>query len=137
MAARAIISQEMATFLSAISHPQRIAIIETLCNTEKDVNALSKLLTIPHSSVSQHLSILRAHKVVQQRKQGTHVFYRLTQPELANWLMHGLEFLEGGFESEQRIKSAVDEAKKLWMRQQEASDDEGTCSKAPKDNEGV
>lgn len=122
MPSRALISQEMAGFLSAISHAHRIRIIEELHSGEKDVNTMSAILEINHSSVSQHLSILRANNVVTQRKEGNRVFYRLTQPELAEWLLQGLVFLERGLKSAQEIRMAADEVKKLWGHTEDSED---------------
>ncbi|ETO92430.1 ArsR/SmtB family transcription factor [Legionella oakridgensis] len=114
MPARKLISEKMAEFLSAIAHQYRIRIIEELHTGEQNVNSLQAMLGTSHSVVSQHLSILRAHKVVKQRKEGNQVFYQLAQPELANWLVQGLFYLEGGLQSDKAIRSAVDEVKTIW-----------------------
>lgn len=116
MSARILIAEKMAEFLGAISHPYRIRIIEELyaCKGEQDVNSLQNILGTSHSAVSQHLSVLRSHKAVKQRKEGNRVFYRLAQSELANWLLHGLAYIEGGLQSEEIIRSAVDEVRTIW-----------------------
>ncbi len=114
MPSRTLISQELASYLNAISHAHRIRIIEELYTGEKDVTSLSNLLEISHSSVSQHLSVLRAKKMVDQRKEGNRVFYRLVQPKLAKWLLEGIEFIEAGFQSQQLIRNASFQAKMLW-----------------------
>lgn len=114
MPSRDLICKKMAEFLSAISHPKRIRIIEELRSGEKDVNGLQALLGISHSSVSQHLSILRAQKAVKKRKEGNHVFYSLTQNQLSSWLLEGMDYLEGGMQSEEQIRSAVNEARQIW-----------------------
>ena len=116
MPARKLVSEKMAEFMSAISHQHRIRIIEELHIGEQDVNTLHVLLGTSHSTVSQHLSVLRAHKIVKQRKEKNHVFYRLAQPELANWLLSGLNYIEGGLQTEQIIRSAVDEARTIWSQ---------------------
>ena len=114
MPSRELISKKMAEFLSAISHPCRIRIIEELRVGEMDVNSLQSILDVSHSSVSQHLSILRAQKAVQKRKDGNHVYYSLTQDGLSEWILAGLDYIEGGMQSEIKIRSAVDDARKLW-----------------------
>ena len=124
MPARILISKKMAELLGAISHPHRIRIIEELYVDELDVNSLQKILGTSHSSVSQNLSILRAHKVVTQRRDGNRVFYRLTQPELANWLLNGMIFIEGGLQSEQVIRSAVDDVMKIWSHSSKVLDEQ-------------
>jgi DNA-binding transcriptional ArsR family regulator len=114
MPARIIISEKMAEFLGAISHPHRIRIIEELYTGEQDVNSLQAILRTSHSTVSQHLSVLKAKKVVTHRKEGNRAFYSLVQPELANWLLQGLIYIEGGLQSEEIIRSAVAEVKTIW-----------------------
>lgn len=114
MPVRKLISEKMAEFLGCLAHQHRVRIIEELHTKEHNVNSLQHLLGTSHSVVSQHLSILKAHKVVRQRKAGNQVFYQLTQHELATWLLQGLAYLEGGLQSEQVMRLAVDEVKTLW-----------------------
>lgn len=114
MPSRKLISEKLAEFLSAIAHQHRIRIIEELHAGEQNVNSLQAILGTSHSVVSQHLSILRANKVVKQRKEGNLVFYQLAQPELANWLLQGLSYLEGGLQSDEVIRTAVNEVKTIW-----------------------
>lgn len=104
----------MAEFLGAMSHPNRIRIIEDLYSGEQDVNGLQDVLGTSHSTVSQHLSVLKAQKIVKYRKEGNRVFYRLSQPEIARWLLQGLAYIEGGLQSEAQLRSAVDEVKTHW-----------------------
>lgn len=114
MPARKLITEKMAEFLNAIAHQHRIRIIEELQAGEHNVNSLQAILGTSHSVVSQHLGILRANKVVKQRKQGNQVYYQLAQPELANWLLQGLCYLEGGLQTDEAIRSAVNEVKTIW-----------------------
>ncbi|KTD51008.1 ArsR/SmtB family transcription factor [Legionella quateirensis] len=120
MPSRKLISEKMAEFLSAIAHQHRIRIIEELHTGEHNVNSLQAILGTSHSVVSQHLSTLRAHKVVKQRKEGNLVFYQLAQPELADWLLQGLAYLEGGLQSDETIRSAVKEVKTIWSHTPDA-----------------
>ena len=114
MPSRELTSKKMADFLSAISNPSRIRIIEELRCGEKDVNGLMAILGISHSAVSQHLSILRGQKAVKNRREGNHVFYKLTQDNLSDWLLEGLDFIDGGMQSEKITRSALSEARQIW-----------------------
>ena len=116
MPARIIISEKMAEFFGAISHPYRIRIIEELYTGEQDVNSMQAMLGVSHSTVSQHLSILKAQKIVTYRKEGNRAFYKLVQSELATWLLQGLIYIEGGLQSEAIIRTAVAEVKTIWNR---------------------
>src|ERR1700760_2545423 len=91
---RVLVTRGLATLLGALSHPQRIRIVEELRTGECDVKSLQDALGISHSGVSQHLMVLRAHRIVSERRQGRHVFYRLRRPEMASWLLDATEFLE-------------------------------------------
>ena len=67
--------------LKAIAHPMRLKIIELLllelpiegCS----VNAIQKKLTIPQSTISQHLQILKNKGIIDGSKTGTKVCYRV------------------------------------------------------------
>ena len=75
-------------------HPHRIRIIAELRDGEYDVKSLQDSLGISHSGVSQHLMVLRGHRIVCEGRQGRHVFYCLHQPAMASWLLEATEFLE-------------------------------------------
>lgn len=113
MPAREIVANELARFLSAISHPHRVQIIELLRDDEKDVNTLEEELQISHSSVSQHLSKLRAYRLVKMHREGRHVFYSLANPDLALWLLEGLKFTGLELERSQELHSALEDLQQI------------------------
>jgi DNA-binding transcriptional ArsR family regulator len=114
MPERLLVAKELGTLLGVLSHPHRIRIVEELYGEERDVNSLQEILGISHSGVSQHLSVLRAHRLVVERRDGRHVYYRLRQPELAAWLTAGLSFIEGASEAATQISLAVERVRHLW-----------------------
>ena len=71
-----------AEFFKALSHPARIKILELLRAGERSVTELQDRLGIESSSVSQHLSVLRYKHIVESRKAGTTVYYRVRDPEI-------------------------------------------------------
>ncbi len=83
MASRKIVAKELAGLLGVLSHSDRIQIIEELRRDEKDVGSLRDLLDISASRISQHLSLLKAHRLLEERRDGRHVYYRLTRSRLA------------------------------------------------------
>ncbi|HEY9786503.1 MAG TPA: metalloregulator ArsR/SmtB family transcription factor [Candidatus Obscuribacterales bacterium] len=109
-----LVTKELSELLGVLAHPCRLRIVEELRAGEKDVNALSETIGIAHSGMSQHLSILRAHKLVAERRQGRNVFYHLRYPGLASWLLEGLEFITPDADNFQQLRSAVRKAKKAW-----------------------
>jgi DNA-binding transcriptional ArsR family regulator len=111
---RFLVSKELADMLGVLSHPHRIRIIEELRNAERDVNSLQLALGINHSGVSQHLSVLRAHRLVAERRQGRHVFYHLPQPQLARWLLDGIDFLAGSADVTEHVRHAIETVRAQW-----------------------
>lgn len=114
MPQRALVAKELATLLGVLAHPHRVRIVEELREREQDVNSLRDILGIAHSGVSQHLGVLRAHRIVEERREGRHVFYHLRQPELASWLTVGLRFLEGDREAHEQFLAALEHVRGLW-----------------------
>ena len=111
---RVLVSKELADFLSVLSHPHRIRIIEELRETELDVNSLQEALGISHSGVSKHLMVLRSHRLVSERREGRRVFYQLLQPEIASWLMDATRFLEKESAAAAELRKAIDKTRKNW-----------------------
>lgn len=69
-----------AEFFKALAHPARIKILELLYSGEMSVNELQTHLEIESSTVSQQLAVLRNRNIVEARKVGTSVFYRVRDP---------------------------------------------------------
>lgn len=69
-----------ANFLKAIAHPRRLEIIQLLQDQELPVTDIHTMLDLPQANISQHLMILREGGVVETRKDGKQVFYKLSSP---------------------------------------------------------
>jgi DNA-binding transcriptional ArsR family regulator len=115
MSFQEVVTQELAKLLGVLSHHDRIFIIEELYKGEKEVKALQQKLGISHSRVSQHLSLLRSHKIVVERRRGRNVLYRLVNQELSVWLLDALKFIEFRLQQTDEIRSAVESARNAWF----------------------
>jgi len=71
-----------AEFCKMVASPKRLMIIELLAKAEMSVGEIATALNAQHSNVSQHLRAMRARNVVESRKEGQTVFYRLTNSRL-------------------------------------------------------
>jgi len=69
-----------AEFFKALAHPTRIRILELLRNGEKSVGELQQEIASEGSTVSQQLAILRMKNVVDTRRVGNVIYYRLRDP---------------------------------------------------------
>lgn len=112
MPSRQVVAKELADLFKVVAHPDRIRLIEELRSGEKDVNTLIEILELPGPRVSQHLSLLRAHRFVEERRDGRHHYYHLTHPEMAEWIIEGLDFIEGRMSGISR--STIKTARRLW-----------------------
>ncbi len=111
---RAVVSAELAKLFSVLSHPLRIRIVEELKVEDLTVGTLKDMLGITHSAVSQQLAILRSHHLVAEMRQGRNVFYHLRKPELAQWIMDGVQFISPDFSEVEKMMSAIQSAKTAW-----------------------
>ena len=73
-------NEERARLLKALAHPSRLLMIEELAQGERCVCELTDLVGADISTVSKHLTVLRAAGVVDSDKRGLKVFYRLALP---------------------------------------------------------
>jgi ArsR family transcriptional regulator len=71
-----------AEIFQALAHPTRLAILELLGDGELPVSAILARLGIEQANASQHLSTLRARRLVNNRKEGNQVFYSVRDPML-------------------------------------------------------
>ena len=121
MPSRHLVARELGQLFSVFAHPDRIRIVEELRDGERDVNALQAALGVTHSRTSQNLAILRAHRLVVERREGRHVYYRLVTPDIARWVLDGLCFIEADLDLSERKRSAIEEVRQLWRPETEPS----------------
>jgi ArsR family transcriptional regulator len=67
----------------ALGHPVRLRMVEGLLGHECNVKKMVKALSLPQSTVSQHLGILKNRGIVQIRKEGVKTCYRVTDNRVA------------------------------------------------------
>lgn len=115
MPSRLLVARELGEIFKVLAHPDRIRLIEELRQGEMDVNSLSEALELPSPRVSQHLSLLKLHRIVAERREGRHHFYHLVQPEFAAWIVEGLSFVEGRMTG--ISESEINIARELWTAQ--------------------
>jgi ArsR family transcriptional regulator, arsenate/arsenite/antimonite-responsive transcriptional repressor len=66
-----------AEVMSALAHPIRLMIIDCLNREDLPVGELAIRVGSERSNVSRHLAVLLKADVVENRKEGLHVVYRL------------------------------------------------------------
>lgn len=71
-----------AEVIKCVGHPLRLRILEALESGEMAVSALQEYADASQSVVSQQLAILRGKDIVDCRREGVHVYYRLIEPRV-------------------------------------------------------
>jgi rhodanese-related sulfurtransferase/DNA-binding transcriptional ArsR family regulator len=66
----------------AVSTPKRIELLDLLAQAERTVADLAELTATPIKNTSAHLKTLRQAGLVDTRKDGSFVYYRLADPEV-------------------------------------------------------
>jgi DNA-binding transcriptional ArsR family regulator len=68
-----------------LSDPTRVRVLALLEQEELAVQELMDVLDMAQSRVSRHLAILREAGLLQDRREGTHVFYRFAISDSGPW----------------------------------------------------
>lgn len=90
-----------AGLFKGLAHPLRIRILELLsASAEVNVASLQSETGLEASHLSQHLAVLRKHRLVESERRASHVYYRLADPRVAELLAVARALLLGILESE-------------------------------------
>lgn len=80
--------QENATRASALlktmANEWRLLILCHLAESEKSVGELEQLVDLNQSALSQHLAVLRRHRLVETRRSAQSIYYSLASDEAAS-----------------------------------------------------
>lgn len=76
-----------AGLFKGLSHPFRIRVLELLADGEEHTVAeLQEATGLEASHLSQHLAVLRRHRLVASDRRASHVYYRLAHADVAELL---------------------------------------------------
>jgi len=73
---------ELGRIAKGIDSPRRLELIDLLAQGERSVEDLASEAALSIANTSQHLQVLRRARLVETRKQGLRVYYRLGHPEV-------------------------------------------------------
>lgn len=96
-----------AEFLRVLGHPVRVRIVELLRDGERSVGELQAQLKLDSSGTSQHLGVLRRQGVLETRRQGTSVFYRVRDPRTFQLLDSARQIISSSLEAAQALLSEL------------------------------
>ncbi|GEM33636.1 transcriptional regulator [Nocardia neocaledoniensis NBRC 108232] len=77
-----------------LADPTRLHILWILASGEADVSALTEATAASRTAVSQHLAKLRFTGMVETRREGRHIVYRIRDGHLARLVREGLNLAD-------------------------------------------
>jgi len=83
-----------ARVLKALANDSRLMIVDRLSRGECTAGELTQLVGSDQTTVSKHLAVLRAHGIVEDRREGSSVVYRLLTPCIMNFFSCATQVLK-------------------------------------------
>ena len=102
-----LVLKRQAEILKAIAHPLRIAIIEFLKDGQQCVCDIAKYLGSERSNVSRHLSVMVNAGILESRKEGLNVMYKLKASCIFEFLSCLKKCLREQAKENQKLLSAL------------------------------
>ncbi len=77
------------SMLKIMGNPDRLLLLCQMMEAERNVSELETLTGVRQPTLSQQLAILRTESLVDTRREGKNIYYKLANPMVAE-LMHAL-----------------------------------------------
>lgn len=74
--------EKMADKLKSIAHPQRLCIVKGLMENSCNVTKIQECLAAPQSTVSQHLAKLKSAGIIEGKRNGLEICYRVIDKDV-------------------------------------------------------
>ncbi len=85
--------RRQAQILKALANEARLKIVNRLARGESSVGELTQFVGLDQSTVSKHLSLLKAHGIVRDRREGNIVYYELLTPCVMNFFSCAMQVI--------------------------------------------
>ncbi len=99
--------EQFARIGRALSAPLRLELLDLLSQSEKPVDRLATQTGMTIANASRHLQVLRSAGLVESRRDGLHVYYRLADPHVAGVLRHVQTLAESRLAEVERILTEI------------------------------
>ncbi len=84
--------EQFAMFAQGICSSKRLELLDLLCQCEKSVDTLAAQASLSLANTSRHLQMLKVRRLVESRRAGSFVFYRLADERVCQFV-RGLRHL--------------------------------------------
>ena len=76
--------KRVAHYFGLLADPTRLRILSCLCGEERPVHEVVETVGLTQANISRHLNILYRAGVVDRRREGSSVFYRVVDPNFVD-----------------------------------------------------
>jgi rhodanese-related sulfurtransferase len=84
---KTLLYEQFARMSKALANPHRLELLDILAQSERTVEALAEETSMSVANTSRHLQILHAAQMVQTRRAGVSIYYRLASDQVSQlWL---------------------------------------------------
>jgi rhodanese-related sulfurtransferase/DNA-binding transcriptional ArsR family regulator len=84
---KTLLYEQFARVGKALANPHRLELLDVLAQGERTVEGLAQETGMPLANASQHLQILRTARLVETRRAGVSIYYRLASDAVSQlWL---------------------------------------------------
>jgi ArsR family transcriptional regulator, lead/cadmium/zinc/bismuth-responsive transcriptional repressor len=95
-----ILSEHLAAHVAELfrtfSDTSRVRIVSALMDGEMNIGALAEVVGISESAVSHHMRGLRQMRMVQSRREGKEVYYRIDDEHVIALFQQGVNHVQNG-----------------------------------------
>ena len=81
----------VAELFRAFSDTSRVRILSLIVEKEMNTSALAELIGVTESAVSHHMRGLRQMRLVESRRDGKEVYYRVNDPHIVALFQQGVK----------------------------------------------
>lgn len=75
---------QVAKYFALLADPTRLRVLSCLCAEERPVNEVVEQIGLTQANISRHLNILYRAGVVDRRREGNSVLYRVIDPNFVD-----------------------------------------------------
>ena len=90
------LAAHVAELFRAFSDTSRVRIISALMTGELNIGALAEVVGISESAISHHMRGLRQMRLVQSRRDGKEVYYRIDDEHIIALFQQGVKHVQNG-----------------------------------------
>lgn len=85
------LAESQAEIYRVFSHANRIQIFWLLMETEMSVNDIAEAIEASIQNTSQHLRLMRGASILDTRREGQTIYYRIAETDIGNYCRRILE----------------------------------------------